>query len=243
MPESTGRMTRRALPIRWVAFDAVGTLIHPAPSVAEVYRAVAHRHGAVLTVSEVGQRFKQAMSARIPSPETDETQELQFWRSTVQDVLGNVDHPDDCFSELYEHFARPESWQLRPDAVSTLAALHAHGLQLAIASNFDHRLNRVLDGMPQLGTFNLRVISSEIGWRKPHPRFYEILLARAGARPNELLMVGDEFELDIAPARKLGIPALHLVGGGARLTGEASSRTITSLSEILTWFGIDAGQG
>ena len=46
--------------IRWLIFDAVGTLIQPTPSVAIAYHTIAARHGSNRSISEVGDQFRQA---------------------------------------------------------------------------------------------------------------------------------------------------------------------------------------
>jgi putative hydrolase of the HAD superfamily len=48
--------------VRWILFDAVGTLIYPDPPVAEAYRAVALRFGLELSIATIGQRFASAVS-------------------------------------------------------------------------------------------------------------------------------------------------------------------------------------
>jgi len=45
-------------------------------------------------------------------------------------------------------------------------------------------------------------------------------------------MVGDDFGNDIAPARKMGMKALHLVRGESAVSGQ-----IATLSEVLGFLG------
>ena len=46
--------------IKAVAFDAVGTLIYPTPTVTESYYLFGKKHGSSLTRNEVKRRFKKA---------------------------------------------------------------------------------------------------------------------------------------------------------------------------------------
>src|SRR5690606_20106058 len=48
--------------IRAVAFDAVGTLIHPDPPVAAIYEEISRRHGSRLTRDDVARRFRDAFA-------------------------------------------------------------------------------------------------------------------------------------------------------------------------------------
>ena len=51
------------LSVRWIVFDAVGTLISPLPDAATVYHATGQRYGSLLSVDEVAARFGAAFQA------------------------------------------------------------------------------------------------------------------------------------------------------------------------------------
>src|SRR4051794_14224526 len=92
-----------------VVFDAVGTLIEPCPSVADVYTAAAARQGVVLDRDEVKGRFHRFFrhdeldEARGPLA-TDESIERRRWERIVSDVLAEVPDPARAFEELWDHF-------------------------------------------------------------------------------------------------------------------------------------------
>ncbi len=52
------------------------------------------------------------------------------------------------------------------------------------------------------------VSSHSAGWQKPHPKIYDLALARADARPEEAFMVGDRMDADIWGAKRLGLRAI-----------------------------------
>jgi putative hydrolase of the HAD superfamily len=198
--------------IRAVAFDAVGTLIHPDPSAGEVYAAVAMRHGSRLTVNEIRTRFIAAFAEQEQLDQqhglaTSEERELQRWRTIVARVLNDVHDPTACFAELYDHFARPSSWRVEPGTAHLLTRMRDAGYALAIASNYDHRLHAVLAGIADLASIETVVISSEVGWRKPAPAFFAHLAASLRLPPNHVLYVGDDFANDFAGARQAGMSA------------------------------------
>ncbi len=213
-----------------VAFDAVGTLIHAQPSVTEAYSIIGTRHGAKLHLDEVKRRFGKALSSRQLKLTTSEAEELAFWKSIVQEVIGEVRDPDACFQELYSHFAKPESWRVDSNASNVIQVLMSQGINVAIASNFDHRLHSVMDEHPELQQVSLRCISSEIGWRKPSREFFNNLARIADCRAEEILMVGDDIENDVLGARKAGLDAIHL-----RPPNESKSevREIHALNDVL----------
>ena len=140
---------------RCIALDAVGTLIFAEPSVSIAYTEIGRRHGSRQSTEQVKSRFADAMHraeelsiARFGEPgRTSEEYEWDFWQQVVRDVLPDLREPQACFAELFEHFARPESWRCFDDVARTLSSLEHRGYRVLIASNFDARLDRVCDGL------------------------------------------------------------------------------------------------
>jgi putative hydrolase of the HAD superfamily len=215
----------------WIAFDAVGTLIFADPPVHLAYYRIGRKHGSAARPDEVLHRFRAAFSRRttsaVPSLDTavaegsravssdGEERERQFWRDVVAEVLPDVRDADGCFEELFAHFAQPAAWGCFADVEESLDEARRRGCQLAIASNFDGRLHSVIAGHTPLQGIDRRAISSEIGACKPEPAFFEALLAACNCRPEQLIVVGDDYENDVAAPRRLGIRALHLDRTGA----------------------------
>lgn len=235
---------------RCIALDAVGTLIFAEPSVSIAYTEIGRRHGSNQSAEQVKSQFAEAMRradelsvTRFGEPSrTSEEHERDFWQQVVRDVLPDVREPQACFAELFEHFARPESWRCFDDVGQTVTSLEQRGYRVLIASNFDARLDRVCDGLPALRDVRCRVISSLVGYRKTHPGFYAAVAQAAGCDASEVLMVGDDLVNDVESARAAGIAAVHLrrefvvppLGGGPpknRLKAEL--RTLTDLLEWL----------
>lgn len=216
-----------------VAFDAVGTLIHAHPSVAEVYSIIGKRHGASLQQGEIKRRFSKAFVSRQLELTTSESAELTFWKSIVSEVVGEIQEPDACFQELYSHFAKPEAWTVDSDAAHIIRELMSQGIKIAVASNFDHRLHAVLDGHSELKQILLRCISSEIGWRKPSQEFFEHLTKITSCRADEILMVGDDLENDVLGARHSGLDAAHLTPKGACNSGVLQIRSLREVLDLV----------
>src|SRR5262245_42850324 len=199
----------RPEPIQFVVFDAVGTLIYPDPDVATAYASVAQRYGSRLSRGEVAQRFRQAFSedeqgARWGDTGTSESIERSRWRRIVRSVLADVERADDCFAELFAHFAQPESWRTFPDVSDALTGLRKAGVRIGIASNFDQRLGAIVNGLEPTLEVEFALASSEIGFRKPDERFFHAVIARAGVPAGQILYVGDDVENDFDGARIAG---------------------------------------
>jgi putative hydrolase of the HAD superfamily len=93
---------------------------------------------------------------------------------------------------------------LRP----TLEAMRGAGLRLGVLSNtfvpgFVHDRQLAMEGL--LEFFPVRVYSSEVGYRKPDRRIFEVALRRLGVAARETLFVGDLIKTDIVGARRMGM--------------------------------------
>ena len=202
--------------IEGIVLDAVGTLIKPHPPAAKVYTLTAHRQGVRLSLPVVIGRFRLHLredegDEGRESMVTDEAAEVLRWRRIVSRVLPELPDPERGFADLWAHFARPQAWRCYPDVAPTLAALRVRGLPVRVASNFDARLRGVLQGLrPLSGLAATAVISSEVGFRKPHPSFYEAACASLGLDAARVLFIGDDPENDVAGAVRAGINALRI---------------------------------
>jgi putative hydrolase of the HAD superfamily len=199
--------------VRGVFFDAVGTLIHPEPSAADIYAAAGRRHGSQLDRAEVRRRFAAAFRAQEQYDlghelRTSEEREWQRWHCIVAEVLDDVSDPEACFRDLHAYFARAEAWRCEPGVAEVLGALHAAGYRVGLASNFDRRLRDLAATLPPLAGVDCIVISSEAGWKKPSPHFFARLLELTVLAAGEVLVVGDDVDNDIAGARAAGMQAL-----------------------------------
>ena len=70
-----------------------------------------------------------------------------------------------------------------------------------------------LEGLEPL--FKAIVISSEVGWRKPHRRPFELALSQMGLRPEEVVHVGDSPSEDVAGAKAVGMRAILFLRPGS----------------------------
>ena len=199
--------------VRRVVMDAVGTIIQASPGVAIVYHACGQQAGSRHDILEIRRRVAFALGSRAEPTDdesTNEPRERAFWKRVIRDVFDDVADTDALFERLWEHFGRPTSWTIAPDAEPALRALSEQPDRWAIASNFDARLRNVVAGHPALAAVPALFISSEIGWRKPHDRFFTAVEERLELHSGELLMIGDDDARDIQPARSRGWHGWHI---------------------------------
>ncbi len=188
-------------------FDAVGTLIHPQPSVGAVYHDIGRKHGSLLERDEVRRRFHVAFQReedrdRAAGHRTDEAREFRRWQAIVADVFGD----DRSFAELYAWFGQPHAWRCTPGTAELFEELHRAGHRLAIGSNFDRRLHDVVAGLPELKRLERVFVSSELGVRKPHADFFAAIGHALGAR--DVVVVGDDPVNDYEGATQAGLRAV-----------------------------------
>lgn len=197
--------------VRAVVFDVVGTLVEPQPVVAVAYQRAAARHGIERGADEIARGFREAWrrqeafdaAAALPFA-TSRERERERWRAIVADVFPDVACADAIFADLWDHFGTPSAW--RPTAAGpglVRDALDA-GLVVALASNFDERLLAIAPRLAPLDAAAYVFASSELGWRKPAVEFFRRVEERLGCGPRELLLVGDDPELDVAAGRRAG---------------------------------------
>jgi putative hydrolase of the HAD superfamily len=202
---------------RWIVFDAVGTLITPQPSVAEAYTSVGRRYGVDLPVEVVRQRFRTAFHesetacfAPQRRGQTSEVEELARWRWIVREVLPEAADAEACFRELWDHFAQAANWRCYDDVDTALTGLRQRNMNVAIASNFDERLQEIVRGFSVLAEVPRVFVSSALGARKPDPQFYRRIEIDLATDPQTLLMVGDDHQCDVLGPQQCGWQARRL---------------------------------
>ena len=196
---------------RAVLFDAVGTLIYPNPPVSEVYQREARKLGSKYSVPEIAGRFRAAIRRHHQGGTTSEELERERWRRIVYGVIDDVDDSHNLLLDtLWQHFGSALSWRIFGDVAPAWHELSRRGYLLGIASNFDSRLRTICRGHPPLDECRHVFVSSEVGFPKPEPRFYQEVEERLGLRPEQILLVGDDEAADVTGPIAAGWQALWL---------------------------------
>lgn len=224
-----------------VLLDAAGTLIQVAVPVAHTYAAYAEAFGSKIETDALERAFGVAFADMPPMafPEVEqralETLEESWWRELVDRVLAlagaHVRDFDGYFKSLYAYYARSDAWVVFPEAVAVVSELSTRGTAVAVASNFDSRLNRILEDHGLSPHLSAVVHSTAVGAAKPDPAIFEHALARLGVRPRRAVHVGDSEHADYRGARNAGLSALLL----DRFAVHAGTHVIANLEELLVW--------
>lgn len=197
-------------------FSMPPTLIHLQESVGASYARLAQRHGVKAVPEQLEAAFRRAWKAR-PQPQhhgiPPSDGDRGWWAGLVDDCFADAlgarlpaEVMKPLFEDLYAWFARPEAWQAYPEVRQVLEQLRGR-FRLFILSNFDARLKSILNGLGLLPLFEAVVISSEIGYSKPHAGIFSHAARLAGLKPEECLHVGDEKQADLHGALQAGFQA------------------------------------
>ncbi len=97
--------------------------------------------------------------------------------------------------------------RLHAGAVGLIERLKAQSFGVGLLSNvWPPVLQGIEAGYPGfLSLFDHRVLSCRLGVKKPAAGIFEAAVAAAGVHPLQTVMIGDSYELDMAPAVKAGM--------------------------------------
>ena len=228
-------------PVLAVCLDAGNTLIHSDPPPHVIYADHLSRHGRPVAPAEVGVAFREAWDEMQLETEPGADRygslaggERAWWGAFIRRVLHRLDHDaawEPLLDELYAAFSRAEVWRVFPDTRPALDALAARGVSLAVVSNWDRRLPRILDDLELTGYFAAITVSSVEGVEKPDPEIFRRTLDRLGVAPHRALHVGDSPREDCRGAAEAGLEAV-LIDRHGLFPGEPWRR-IASLAELL----------
>lgn len=160
-------------------------------------------------------------------------------RETVRLGLAELGlEDDDLAAEIGDAYSalRDRMMSLFPEAHETLDRLRAAGLRLALVTNGAGEVQRrKIDRFDLEGRFERILIEGEFGAGKPEPAVYRHLLAHFAVAPEEVWMVGDNLEWEVAAPQRHGITGIWANCHGVELPEGSSVRpdhTITRLSEL-----------
>ena len=229
-----------------IFFDAAGTLFRVRGSVADVYLRHATNHGFKAnegSLAKIQAAFARAFQDAPPAvfaatePAQIKQCERMWWFDIVHNVfyrLGMFDRFDIFFEEVFEVFARPDTWKLYPETLKVLEDLKTQQYELGIISNFDSRLFVVLRGLGIAEYFQTVTISSLAHAAKPSGRIFTQALEKHAVEPEDAVHVGDSLDEDVKGAQQAGLMGILVEReSGSATQGVRTIRTLEELSSLL----------
>jgi HAD superfamily hydrolase (TIGR01549 family) len=197
--------------IETLFLDAGGVVVFPN---WERISGVFSRHGVevspdALRRADPAARFAIDDSYRVATT-TDADRGSLYFNTLFADAGVPPDAPMDAIRrELWDYHAEFNLWEyVPPDVFPSLEQLADLGITLAVASNANGVLQRAFERLGLTRYFRAICDSCVEGAEKPDPRFFDIVLARSGGRPDTTLHVGDLYHVDVVGARSAGLRAL-----------------------------------
>ena len=216
-----------------ILIDAAGTLIEPAHPVEEIYQRVFAGFGWEADAADLRRSFRDTFGGlgdpHFPDHADGDAAERAWWREVVRRTAQAVNiEPegetfDQCFDELFEHYAAGSAWSVFPEVMEVLGKMRNRGMKLAVVSNFDRRLHRVLAELGLAERFDLVLTSADVSARKPSPILLCEAMNRLGHGPEATRLVGDSRSADGGAAEGAGVGAFIL------------DRPHTTLADFLRW--------
>jgi FMN phosphatase YigB (HAD superfamily) len=133
---------------------------------------------------------------------------------------------DAVAGEVRERYADPDRWTVVDGAPEAFERAAGRGWDPVLVANGPPEVPDVLSALGF--EFAEAFVSAETGFEKPHVRAFETVVERAaGAR---LWAVGAEYERDVEPARRAGVPGVLV---GDHPDADRSCTDVTGVPDLL----------
>jgi HAD superfamily hydrolase (TIGR01509 family) len=202
-----------SLPARpWIFFDAGNVLVSDDPSGCQVLRAL---YAELLRSTPPG--TQPETPAEFMARRTEFTRNGgQLWKfvASHEDRLPGQDWR--AFQkQVRASMYRPEVWSALsppiPGMDRILPQLKAAGFRLGLVANQPPSIEWVFRRRGLWHLFDIHAVSDSLGISKPDERIFRWAVDRAGTTAEQVIMVGDRIDNDIAPAKKLGMATAWIV--------------------------------
>jgi FMN phosphatase YigB (HAD superfamily) len=123
-----------------------------------------------------------------------------------------ADVPDPA-AAAEEVFARLPDAAVDADAAAVVRTLHREGWRCVLACNTERSAAARMRTLAAAGIadcFASAVLSSEIGYRKPHPEFYATVARECAVPADQILFVGDNMDKDVRGPRAYGMHTVYV---------------------------------
>jgi putative hydrolase of the HAD superfamily len=156
-------------------------------------------------------------------------------RQRLREVLVRIHHEpvgDDQLDGMFASYLAlyEAAWTLFPDVEDCLDGLEQAAIAVAVLSNGVEQQQRAKLAAVGLSERIADLFTSEaMGFAKPDPRAFTTPCERLGLRVDQVLHVGDRYDVDVVAARAAGLEAVHLDRNSTR-PGDAY--TIRGLGQL-----------
>lgn len=143
-----------------------------------------------------------------------------FWRGVIWQLAGRSPA---LAHTVWTRFAQTRGADskgvARDGMIELIASLRASGIGLVALDDAPRDLGARIDALGYGALFDAAISAAALGTAKPDPRLFLVAAEACGAAPGECLVIGDRIDLDMAPARRLGMATIWLRVGRWRDVG------------------------
>lgn len=230
-----------------VFFDFGGTLFDYSPSTPEVWAKIAKRLGVNVKADDPRILNGMALQNEAYVQLREVKKVIKFSNLTIEDwkyldsfVLKELDLDKEGALDVAfeEFFAREGSYLIFPDGMVTIQKLKELGLRIGLISNTTpkhaHERRPMMEAHGILEFFKVIILSSEIGFEKPHKKIFEIALKEMGIdNPKQAIHVGDCLYADVIGAQNAGLVPVLFDPLGIKKADCVTLRALSELPELL----------
>ena len=226
--------------IKAVFFDLYGTLAGFSPSRYEIQSTACADFGirvtpeGILSGYALADAYMAQQNADRPLRKLDGDQRNQFFAEYERLVLrgAGVQVSGERAWDIWRRVRQVPYRLTRFDDVHpAMDSLKSQGLTLGLISNINRDSDQLADELGLARYLDFAVTSSDVGVEKPHPPIFLAALDKAGAKPRQVVHVGDQLTSDVEGARGVGINPVLLDRDGNHRDIEGCPR-IESLREL-----------
>lgn len=229
-----------AVPVSAVAVDFGGTLARPGPSpdAVTVARILSELGGPMIPGGFATALEGVVGRARAADrPRHEQTPFAELLRLAAAESGAVLDDPQALARAVFT--AVPDA-EVDPVAAHALRNLHEAGLVCVLACDTQRpeSVRRATLRRARLSDcFDALVLSSTLGVRKPHPRFYTAVIEAAGCPPEQIVFVGDTPRKDAVGPLAHGMRAALISPDGRPPGLDPRIGVIAHLSELPAYLG------
>lgn len=208
-----------------VFFDVGNTLLFAYPSVGHVCREILRESGRIHDLDRIEGLLPlvdEYYEDRYRSDDTFWTcdqRTADVWTGMYSLLCRSLGIPEDeavvLARAVYDAFGDPSRWRAYDDVAPALRRLRSAGVKTGIISNWDSRLEGILEGLGLRELLDDVVCSAVEGLHKPDPRIFDLACARMGVDPRRAVHVGDHYHADVVGARVIGMTPVLIDRHGA----------------------------
>jgi len=174
-------------------------------------------------------RLKQIEMQRQTGREYD----LRERVSKTLEALGiNLPPDSEIIEKALEEYLKgyERSVTIEKETYTVLEKLHSE-YKLGLITNFAYPpfFHKIIEKFNLKRFFDAIVVSGEVGWAKPNPKIFHIILSKLNLKPEKCIFVGDHPEIDIMGAKNVGMKTILLSKEKSSLYADLTIRDIREL--------------